>query len=255
MGSHYWLNYFTPEIDRIICANKNILKNFQSLGYPPEQLSLVPLGVDAGRFENLPARSLVKKEYGLNHKEHVVLFLGPLENHKGYKVFVEAAIKVLAKNADFLFVLATYDSPDIDLRPYEERKQEITHLIEDFPDNFKIMEGVLNAPELMACADFVAIPQTRIDGATAHPVTLLEAMAAKRVVIASDHRAISELITHGETGYLFGNNNSEDLANILLKVVDNMSLNQQIELNSYNLIKSKYEIETIASSIGILYAE
>ena len=255
MGSHCWLKYLTPEIDKIICTNRSIHQNFLSIGYSPNNLSLVPLGVNFEKFEKLPARFLMKKKYGFDQKKTVVLFLGPLENHKGYKVFVEGALKALERTNNILFVLATYDSPDINLRSYAERKNEIVDLVCSFPENFKIMEGIHNIAELMAFSNFIIIPQTSIDGATAHPVTMLEAMASKRVVIASDLKAISELIIHRKTGYLFSNKNPGNMADVLLEAMNENISNEQIALNGYNLVRSKYRVDEIASLIGAIYAE
>lgn len=255
MGSHSWLKFFIPKLDKIICTNKNIHRKFLSVGYSSKNLSLVPLGVDFGKFENIPDRLSMKKKYGCHHKKTTVLFLGPLEKHKGYKVFVEGAVKALEQDKEILFVLATYDSPDINLRPYDERKNEIMSLINSFPENFKIQEGIHNVPELMAFSDFVVLPQTSIDGATAHPVTMLEAMASKKVVIASDLTALTELISHKETGYLFSTNNPDSFAKVLLEAIDEKSLNDTIALNGYNLIRSKYRIEEIAATLEAIYAE
>jgi glycosyltransferase involved in cell wall biosynthesis len=255
MGSHSWLKFLTPKLDKIICTNKNIHHKFRAVGYSLNDLSLVPLGVDFEKFEKIPGRLVMKKKYGFDQKKTTVLFLGPLENHKGYKVFMEGALKALEKVNDILFVLATYDSPDINLRAYGERKNEILSLINSFPENFKILEGIHNVTELMAFSDFIVLPQISIDGATAHPVTMLEGMASKRPVIVSDLKALKELIIHKETGYLFNTNDPGNLSEVLLEAINESSLNEQIALNGYNLIRSKYRIEKIASSIEAIYAE
>ena len=255
LGSYFWLKFLTPKLNKIICANKNIHHKFISVGYSSHDLSLVPLGVNFDKFENIPDRLLMKTKYGIDKKKTTVLFLGPLENHKGYQILVEGALKTLENDKDILFVLATYDSPDINLRSYSARKNDLNSLIDPYPDNFKIIEGIQNVAELMAFSDFVIIPQISIDGATAHPVTMLEAMASKRVVIASDLAAIKELISHRKTGYLFKTNNPDNLAEVLQMAVKEKLLNEQIAIHGYHLVRSMYRIEKIASAIEAIYAE
>lgn len=60
--------------------------------------------------------------------------------------------------------------------------------------------------ELYAEADVVVL--------TSHsegiPVTLMEAMALERVVLAPEITGIPELVTHGQTGFLYQPNSMED---------------------------------------------
>jgi colanic acid/amylovoran biosynthesis glycosyltransferase len=61
-------------------------------------------------------------------------------------------------------------------------------------------------PELYADADVVVLT-SRSEGL---PVTLMEAMAMERVVLAPDITGIPELVTHGKTGFLYQPNSMED---------------------------------------------
>ena len=103
-----------------------------------------------------------------------------------------------------------YESPG--KYPYRRRKQEILDLIGSRTGDFLFLEGVLDVPQLMALADVVVVPLTTADGATGHPVTLLEGMVAGRLVIASDLPGNSEVIDDGKNGFLFPNRNVRSLA-------------------------------------------
>lgn len=52
------------------------------------------------------------------------------------------------------------------------------------------------------------------------PVVIAETMAANRTVIASNVGGISEIIIHGETGFLFNSNDIDSLCNTLIQYLD-----------------------------------
>jgi glycosyltransferase involved in cell wall biosynthesis len=64
------------------------------------------------------------------------------------------------------------------------------------------------------------------------PMTLLEAMAAKRAVIASAVGAVPEVIEHGQTGLLVEPGNADDLEQAILTLLNDASLRHRIAQNA-----------------------
>ena len=60
------------------------------------------------------------------------------------------------------------------------------------------------------------------------PITIAEAMAARRIVIATDVGGISEMIENNESGFLFEKGNIDQVTNILLSFYEN---NENIEVS------------------------
>jgi glycosyltransferase involved in cell wall biosynthesis len=60
------------------------------------------------------------------------------------------------------------------------------------------------------------------------PLSLLEAMATGRAIVASDLGPRSETIVDGETGLLFEAGNSEDLRRKVLQLIENPGLYQHL---------------------------
>ena len=70
-------------------------------------------------------------------------------------------------------------------------------------------------------------------------------MSVGCVVIASNIKNHSELITDKTTGFLYNKNDSS--FNILIDHLgSNLKLEQQISINSYNYINSEYSLQKIA---------
>ncbi len=234
-----------PRIDGVVSINQRIRDQIVRTGYPPERVHHISIGVDAEKFSRTPRRS--------DTKTKTFLFLAPLESHKGPDIFVRAAIIFLKKNpkAKVRFVIATYESPGD--TPYSERKKEITDRIYLHKRHFQFLEGMHDVGKLMEESDAVVLPQRRLDGATGYPVTMLEAMAAKRLVGASNIAGINELISDGKNGLLFPVNDSEGLAGQMQKIVSGSVDTGSLTENAYRLVMSKHSVRSVAEEYERIY--
>lgn len=250
IGSHKMLSKVKPHIDKIICTNNRIYNNFKSIGYPTEELINLSLGVDGEKFKTLPDKKLSRKKYNILPEKYIFLFLAPLEHHKGPDIFAEAAKQLLKQSNspnDVLFLIATYESPG--KRHYKERKGDIQTILKNYEDNYKIIEGIFDVPELLALADAVVFPQRTFDGATGHPVTLLEAMLSECLVIGSDLAGINDLVD-GKNGYLFKLGSFEDLTDKMLHAYSHEHQIAPLKHAAKELIKDRYLVSSIAKVLN-----
>lgn len=91
-----------------------------------------------------------------------------------------------------------------------EERPRLEHLIRalNLEKHVKLLGHVARAdlPSLYAQTD-VAVLTSRSEGV---PVTLMEAMAMERIVVAANITGIPELVIHGKTGFLYRPNSIED---------------------------------------------
>jgi colanic acid/amylovoran biosynthesis glycosyltransferase len=128
--------------------------------------------------------------------------VGRLTEAKGQPLLIQAAALLAARNIDFQLVLAG----DGELRATLES------LIERFRlgDRVRItgwISGAQVRAELLASRAMV-LPSF----AEGLPVVIMEAMALRRPVLTTYVAGIPELVTHGETGWMFPAGSVEDLA-------------------------------------------
>jgi glycosyltransferase involved in cell wall biosynthesis len=74
--------------------------------------------------------------------------------------------------------------------------------------------------ELLACADLFLLPSKN----ESFGLAALEAMACGTPVIASDTGGLPEVVTHGETGYLFPLGDVDQMAEGALSLLEDKSL-------------------------------
>jgi len=248
-GSAGWISHFPPKIDCVICSSRFIADSMVAAGYAKSLIKVLSLGVDDQRFKAKHSRLTLRRKYGLKNRALIVLFIGPIEPHKGADIFAKAAVG-LGKLENVIFICATYDSPGH--IPYADRRREIERITMPLGNRFIIREGIHNVPELMALSDAVVVPQTTVDGATAHPVTLLEAMAAGCIVVASD-LAGTEVIQHGINGFIFANKNIHQLVRLLRSIAENSTVRTKIGSTAIQTIRKEYAISVIAKKLSAFY--
>jgi glycosyltransferase involved in cell wall biosynthesis len=83
------------------------------------------------------------------------------------------------------------------------------------------------------------------------PITLLEAMAAKKVIIASQVMGNVDLIEHGKNGLLFKKEDYIDLADKIEYVLKNNC--SMLSENAYHSLLSRFSLEDMVRQTELLY--
>jgi glycosyltransferase involved in cell wall biosynthesis len=175
---------------------------------------VLPSAVDAGRFHpeayGPPERQRVREELGVPAECVLIGSVGNINRFKGYTYFVEAAaaIKKQVPGARFLIV-----GRQLDTDPgYWERLQELAKrlgLTGDF-----IYPGFRDdIPGVLSALDVFVLPSVR----ESCPMAILEAMAMRVPVVATDVGAVAEEVVDGRTGFLVPPGNAAALADGILR--------------------------------------
>lgn len=167
--------------------------------YPGKPIRWTPNGIDTSRWRLLPGDETRRDEIRalLKAKERRVIGLfGDLKAKKRVTLWLEAV-----RDAGLLDRLALLIVGQVD--PVSAGILDDPALA---PHNVRIpFSPSSELPALYASCDFVALPSS-FDGM---PNVLLEAMASGVPPIASNAGAMAEIVTDGETGFLFPAENRE----------------------------------------------
>jgi len=184
---------------------------YQAHQVQPEQLTLVPDGVDLWRYEQLPTRSMARQQLGLDSTRHLVVYTGHLRAWKGVDILAAAA-KQLPDTVEVMFVGGTDD----DIAAFRH-KYETT-------SNITIAGRHDDAVALyQRAADMVVIPNTATTAISAKytsPLKLFEYMASGSPIVASDVPSIREVLSD-EAAFFVTPDNADALAEVINKVIHN----------------------------------
>jgi glycosyltransferase involved in cell wall biosynthesis len=84
------------------------------------------------------------------------------------------------------------------------------------------------------------------------PVTILEAMACGLPVVATRVGGIPDIIEDGANGYLVDTKNQEQIAEVLLKLLQNETLREEMSDNNRKEAE-KYSWNTVAATLEGVY--
>jgi len=165
------------------------------------------------------------------------------EDQKDYVTLSAACHQLLAANK--AFTLSIYGDGQ-----YE---QQVKALFADFPEGMIRFCGVVdNFAEKLAEAD-VFILSSFWEGL---PRSIIEAMACKKAVVASDVGGCSELILEQESGYLVPIRNADVMAQSMIEYVDDKQKIVDHGLAAYTLYQQKYSLPVMltryAEEYGVL---
>lgn len=194
-------------------------------------------------------RRQLKKKYNLPEDKFLVFCVGQFIDRKGRWIFLEAAQKLLAENADIAFVWISNSKPTA----AEFEKAESFGLGEDFIFITSDQVGAEHVDlfKLMRLADVFTLPSF-LEGL---PISLLEAMALGIPCVSTDINGIPEAVKHLETGLLIKPGSSDELAVAVQQLKDNRELKEELAKKGRAFVLEKFNEKVVAEIVLARYLE
>lgn len=177
-----------PRVDLVIAVSARQAGPLERLGYRGDRIVTVPNGVFAADVEGSAGRGATRAALGLREGDFAVLCLANLRSEKRVDVFAEAVARARAEGARDLRGLIAGDGPE---------RERVERLVAGI-DGVELLGQRGDVPDLIAASDALAL----LSEAEALPMSILEAMALGRPVVATDVGGTGEAVSDGETGLL-----------------------------------------------------
>ena len=181
-----------------------------------------------------------------NEKLIKILFLGNMIKTKGVIDFIKAAQRIDKKyKNNLIFQLAG---------EHYDCENEINNLIKSSIDSRIEYLGLITGDEkksILANSDIFVFPTYyRNEG---HPWVIVEALAAGLPIISTDRGAIIESVIENFNGYIVNPQSPKQLANKIIKLVDNESLRNQMANNSKEIYKEKFTLTNLVTNFSKVF--
>lgn len=210
---------YNRSVDRVVAISGAIRDVLVDSGVEPARISVIPSGVDLGRFVGVAAYRAItrQREWHAQPEDVVVLVVGALVRRKGHGVLLDAAGQLARRGVYARYVFCgdgdrgralVRQAERLGLSPGLGRGPGLG-LGSNAPVHF--MGWRDDVPRLLAAADVVAVPSLH-EGLG---VAALEAMAAARPVVASRTGGLAEVVIQGSTGWLVEAGDAGGLADAL----------------------------------------
>lgn len=191
---------------KVMCVSKAVLvHDRKQTGLPASKYVVVHNGIDLSRFDREDVEALNKQSLGIAEDSYVVGSIGRLNPQKDFSTLV-AAFKIFLESVPTASLVIVGDG--------EER-----NLLALLCERLGIGKNVvftgfrLDAARLLSCFDVFVLSSVHEGFSN----VVLEAMSMKVPVVATRLEPTEEIITDGETGYLFPAGNVRELADTLIR--------------------------------------
>ena len=177
-----------------------------------------------------------KTDFGFNETDIIITLVGRISRLKGHKLLLDVFTNHLIKNENIKLLFV--GSP---VEGQEQYLDEIQNSINrnKLQTKVKILPFLNDLNGVWAVTDIAIMPSTE---AESFGLVAVEAMLAKKPVVASNLGGLSEIVINNETGLLFDPNSKEALSEALFKLIESPSLRSEFGEKGYERAIKEFSI-------------
>lgn len=232
--------YLMKRLDGLVVLSLGLKEWYISKGIPPEKIVIAPSGVDLEKFDIKMERQEARRLLNIPTDKKIVGYVGRLEGFgedKGITELIEAVSMIKQNNDDILiyFVGSTRESA----HKYINKARGLNG-----GENCLVFVGYIphqDVPVYLKSFDVLVAPFTRsvyyTNFASAHKI--LEYMASKRPIVATDLPATTEILGEkGENAILVEPDNPPALVEGIERVLKDEELARRISTQAFEDVKN-----------------
>lgn len=239
------INRLTAPLANCITANSNSVREFirSQIGIDSKKLVTIYNGLDVSDFRKKEDQAEIKKEWGIDPDKVVIGCVARLDPQKGHEYLFKAALRVVDKHPDVVFLLVGYG-------PLRKKLEDMT---EELGLASKVIfTGVCNdVPRMLSIMDIFVLPSL-YEG---FPNAVLEAMAASRPVIATSVAGTPEIVVDDQTGILVPRANPEALAEAINFLIQNPERAREMGQAGRLRVEDYFSLEKMVEKTEELYEQ
>jgi glycosyltransferase involved in cell wall biosynthesis len=226
------------KFNALAAVSDAVAQRLLAFGVPSEKIKTIANGIDVTAFERAQPLPLLKDEGSI-----VVGVVARLDLQKGFEYLLRAA-RELCKMFPGLKIVIAGEGPD---------RSAIEEMIEQYGlQSSVVLAGQQsNMPAVYAAMDIFVLPSLN-EGL---PMTVLEAMAASKPVIATRVGAIPSVIKDSENGLLVAPKDPEGLQNAIASLLNDPERRRRLGDQAHAWVSQNYTSEAMALKYREMYEE
>jgi glycosyltransferase involved in cell wall biosynthesis len=186
---------------------------------------------------NLEQKTIRKELFGAESDDIVIALVGRISKWKGQKLLLESFSMLNKKHQNLKLVFVGSAPPNQNYLVNELQSKIGALKLNDFCRIIPFQENIW---KIWDSIDLAVVPSTEPEP---FGLVALEAMLAKKPVIAANHGGLKEIVLDSETGYLFSPNNSEELKNVIEKLILNKENLKEFGINGYEKAINDFSLQ------------
>jgi glycosyltransferase involved in cell wall biosynthesis len=207
-------------------------------------------GIAADAMDGGDGRAF-RDELGLAADVPLVGLVGRYDTWKGHHVFLRAAARIVAERPHVRFCLvggALNDALLPHAARYREGVLELRRRL-GLEAAVHVVDHRHDVPHVLAALDVVACPSDH----EPFGMVVLESLAARRALVASDTGGPLEIVEDGTSGLLFPTGDAAALAERIVRVLDDPALGRRLGEGGRCRVEAAFTRERYARDMEALY--
>jgi glycosyltransferase involved in cell wall biosynthesis len=233
----------TPFINHFVAISKNMKKSLILRERVPEgKITLIYNGVDVAKISKESGnKNDLKKSLALPPAVPIFGTVGRLAPEKQYPLLFEVLARLRENKAEF-FTIIVGDGPDRDSLEALIQKMRLK-------DHVRFLGYRNDVHRLLEIMDVFLFSS----GGEAFSITLLEAMAKTKPIVAFDVEGVNEAVVDNRTGFLVPFGDVKEFANRAKALLDSPLLRQQMGRMAFERVTTEFDIRKTIRKLEALY--
>jgi glycosyltransferase involved in cell wall biosynthesis len=229
----------------IIAVSKAIAKELMQRGLQANKIEIIYNGINVNNSHDIYHEdfSQLRKKYEISPNTFVIGTLGRLAAVKGHTYLIQAMPAIVQEIPNCKLLIAG-DGP---------LKADLHHQIKllNLENHAKLIGYIKDIAGLFSITDLFVLPSL----SEGLPITLLEAMACGKPVVASAAGGIPEVITNECTGVLIPPADANGLAQAITLLHKDKDRMKKLSANSRELVENNFSAKSMASHYAMMYSQ
>lgn len=217
----------------------DLLKNKE--GFPSHRLTFIPNGIDDAEYHEERNRSEICTKLSLNENDRFLGVIARLDPIKNHKLLINSLKTISAANQD-VKLLIVGDGPE------KDRLQEQVQALH-LEETALFLGERRDVPDILSILDIFVLPSLS-EGMS---ITLIEAMAAAKPIVATNVGGNPIIISNLKTGVLVESDNERALSQQIMAVLDDQTLAHRLGQAARKDFEAEYTVEKMVQRYLRIY--
>ncbi len=233
-----------PYVDKIVAvaeSHKHHIIKYENVA--ADKVVVIYNGVNLQDFDFVEGKTVNRSDFKIADDSTIIGVCGRLVSLKGVDVFLQAAKILIEKHPNLCFII-------VGTGPESENLAKLINQLR-IQNEVRLLGFREDLYQIMALFD-IAVLASRSE---ALPTVVIEYMASKKPIVATDVGSVNELVTEGENGFLVEADKPDLLAEKIDCLIENKQMASHMSEKSWAKIDQKFKIETAAKRTEELFDE
>ncbi len=228
-------------VDLIVAGSEGARDALLRRSIPPERIEIVPPGIDFSAFQAAGEKDFLRRELGFRPDDFLVGLMARLEDEKGHRYLIEAArilkertpkIKIVILGRGRLALAADAQARDLG-------SGEMSFFLGSGAEEPRVLDSL---DCFVACSELAG-----------QETAVMNAMASRLPVVATQVAGIADVVLHDETGYLVSPRNPRALGEAIYTIFKDVDLAKRFGERGSEVIDERFSGRAMARKTITLY--